>query len=331
MYDNIGKKKPTTKDLQTTILNEMPQINVMRKIINPNDTTGLDIVLFQFQTCPFCCKVRAFLDYAGLSYSVVEVDAVLRQSIKWSASKKVPIVLIRSKNGQYVQLNDSSMIISAITSILIDPAKNDIKDVANYYPVSTFSDVYGTLHDIGNKYFLMFQDKKPTESKETFDEERQWRSWADNHLVHLISPNVYRTYDEALETFKWFSQTGQWNTYFPSWEVNLMVHVGTFAMWLISKRLKKKHHLGDDVRVHLYDACDNWMKALEKKQTKFFGGNKTPNLADLAVFGVLSSMEGCEAFKDCLENTRIGQWFYEVKALVDSNRGHRKPLSLYSI
>lgn len=56
----------------------------------------------------FCSKVRSFLDYSGLSYSVVEVDAVLRQSIKWSSSKKVPTLLARTREGKYVQLNDSS-------------------------------------------------------------------------------------------------------------------------------------------------------------------------------------------------------------------------------
>lgn len=33
--------------------------------------------------------------------------------------------------------------------------------------------------------------------------------------VHLISPNVYRSYSEARETFEWFSETGQWASYFP--------------------------------------------------------------------------------------------------------------------
>ncbi len=61
----------------------------------PNDSTGLEITLFQYPTCPFCCKVRAFLDYYGISYDVIEVNPVLRQQIKWSAYKKVPILLIR--------------------------------------------------------------------------------------------------------------------------------------------------------------------------------------------------------------------------------------------
>lgn len=110
-----------------------------------------------------------------------------------------------------------------------------------------------------------------------------------------------------------------------------MVHVGTLAMYLISKRLTKKHGLGDDPRAHIYEACDKWTDELAKKKTKFMGGDKEPNLADLAVYGTLCSMEGCRAFKDCLDNTKIGNWFYEMKAKVEANRGHRLPSTLYKV
>lgn len=329
MYQNVGNKKTKPEELKPEIIDEMPNVRVMRKIVNENDKTGLDLelVLFQFQTCPFCCKVRAFLDCAGFSYSVVEVDAVLRQDIKWSKSKKVPTLLAKTKDGKYVQLNDSSMIISALSTYLLDP-KADMKDVADFYPVTKFSDVYGKLFDIANKYFVMYQQVQPKQTKEEMAEERKWRNWADNHLVHLISPNVYRNYSEATETFEWFSEAGQWKTYFPSWEERLMVHVGTFAMYLIAKRLTKRHELGDDVREHIYMACDKWMEAVKKNKSPFLGG-KTPNLADLSVYGVLCSMEGCKAFKDCLENTEIGEWFYKVKEVVDQNRGTKKNIGIY--
>lgn len=168
------------------IIDKKPDnLKIMRQIVNPKDNTGLDLVLFQFQTCPFCCKVRSFLDYSGLSYSVVEglffwlesccifnnlliflVDAVLRQSIKWSNTKKVPIMLARMKDGKYVQLTDSSMIISVLASYMLDQKTSGIEEVARFYPYVSFTDVWGSNIDIANKYFLMFQDKKPKQSKE---------------------------------------------------------------------------------------------------------------------------------------------------------------------
>lgn len=74
----------------------------------------------------------------------------------------------------------------------------------------------------------------------SFREEREWRQWADKVLVHTLSPNVYRSPGESLETFKWFEQAGGWKQTFPSWECALMVYVGAAAMWLIAKRLKSR-------------------------------------------------------------------------------------------
>lgn len=137
--------------------------------------------------------------------------------------------------------------------------------------------------------------------------ERQWREWTDRHFIHLISPNVYRTIDEALETFEWFSEAGEWDVNFPRWERNLMVYAGAAAMYLIGKRLKKRHNLRDDVRQDIYDACKKWTTELKRRRSKFLGGNE-PNLADLAFYGALNSMEGCQTFADILDNTSIGMY-----------------------
>lgn len=57
---------------------------------------GVKLTLYQYKTCPFCSKVRAFLDYHGLPYEIVEVNPVMRQEIKWSAYRKVPILMVNS-------------------------------------------------------------------------------------------------------------------------------------------------------------------------------------------------------------------------------------------
>ena len=50
------------------------------------------------------------------------------------------------------------------------------------------------------------------------------------------------------------------------------------------------------------------------------GGSK-PNLADLAAFGVLNAIEGCEAFQDARDKTAIGAWFDQMKASVGARQG----------
>lgn len=47
-----------TTQTKPAVIDKLPDnLTVTRKIYNPNDNTDLDLVLFQYQTCPFCCKV----------------------------------------------------------------------------------------------------------------------------------------------------------------------------------------------------------------------------------------------------------------------------------
>lgn len=115
-------------------------------------------------------------------------------------------------------------------------------------------------------------------------------------------------------------QVGEWDRLFPAWERNVIVYVGAGAMWIVGKILRKRHKLKEDVRESLYDECRKWMKNVKSNGSTFLGGN-TPNLADLAVYGVLSSIEGCNAFKDLLNHTNIGAWYYPMKENVTKHQG----------
>jgi microsomal prostaglandin-E synthase 2 len=92
------------------------------------------------------------------------------------------------------------------------------------------------------------------------------------------------------------------------------------AMWLIGKKLKKRHRLKDDVRQSLYDEANYWLRGIKARGTTFMGGSK-PDLSDLAVYGILKSIEGCDAFQDLLTHTKIGIWYNAVKEQVDAHSG----------
>lgn len=295
-----------------------------RRIFNGGtDTNGLKLTLFQYQTCPFCCKVRAFLDFYGISYDIVEVNPVLRQQIKFSLSKKVPILIVQDKNKTQ-QVNDSSVIISALHSYLLDPLQA-LDDIVDSFPLITYTNEDGKqVTEVANRYFLMFHDRPLTRSKEDLQRERTWRQWTDSTLVHTLSPNVYREPAEALQAFEWFSQVGEWEKHFAAWERYLVIYVGAAAMYFVGKRLQKRHGLKDDVRESLYDACKEWLKEVGKN--RFHGGND-PNLADLAVYGVLNAIEGCDAFKDLKANTKIGAWYERMQQVVSTGNGAHAPFS----
>lgn len=225
-----------------------------------------DVVLYQYEACPFCNKVKAFMDYYKIPHKVVEVNPISKKEIKWSDYKKVPILMVDGK-----QMNDSSAIIDQL-----------------------------------------FEKIHPDDVAED-EEERKWRGWVDNHLVHVLSPNIYRTPSEALESFDYITTHGN----FSFMERLVAKYSGAAAMYLVSKKLKKKHNITDE-RAALYEAAETWVDAL--KGRPYCGGVK-PNLADLAVFGVLRPIRLLQSGKDMVDHTRIGEWYDRMqRAVGDSAR-----------
>lgn len=260
----------------------------------------------------------------------------MRQQLKDSKYKKVPILLVNRdgseenderKDNSMLQLNDSSVIISTLGSYLLcnPDLGSPLEEFLKLYQKLTYKDLVDnkTIGDVVNKYFLMYGDsmneKELKENENQLAEERFWRKWVDDDFVHLLSPNIYRTLRESIDSFNYFSKVGDWEQNFSKWERLIVVYVGASAMCLISRRLKKKYSLKPDVRESLYDGCRRWTKAIGKDRI-FMGGNK-PNLADISVYGVLSSIEGCDAFQDILKNTNIGKWFFMMKEACNEHAG----------
>nr|AUE23892.1 prostaglandin E synthase 2a [Coilia nasus] len=272
------------------------------------------LTLYQYKTCPFCSKVRAFLDFHSLPYEIVEVNPVMRKEIKWSSYRKVPILMVNDfhslPSSTHQQLNDSSVIISTLKTFLISRERT-IPQILECYPeMRSKNDSGKEVVEFNNKYWVMVtgtDEEKLYPEKGSRKEEMKWRKWADDWLVHLISPNVYRTPTEALASFDYIVREGKFGTF----EGFFAKYVGAGAMWLISKRLKNRHNLQNDVRQDLYKAVNDWVAAVGKHR-KFMGGEE-PNLADLAVFGVLRVMDGLQAFDDMMENTKIKPWYRRME------------------
>ncbi|XP_022357635.1 prostaglandin E synthase 2 isoform X3 [Enhydra lutris kenyoni] len=189
-------------------------------------------------------KVRAFLDFHALPYQVVEVNPVRRAEIKFSSYRKVPILL--AQEGESLQqLNDSSVIISALKTYLV--SGQPLEDIVTYYPpMKAVNDQGKEVTEFCNKYWLMLDEKE--------------------------------------------------------------------AQRMYGGKEARTHHLQDDVREDLYEAANKWVAAVGKDRP-FMGGQK-PNLADLAVYGVLRVMEGLEAFDDLMCHTRIKPWYLRMEKAI---------------
>ena len=312
--------------------------------------------MFDFSS-PFCCKVRAYLNYNRIPYDIVEVNSVFHTEMKWSLYDRVPVVVIENEP---LQINDSSLIISAIESYLRQPTKT-FKNIMKLYQTIVEKDAKGKLFfSYPNRYAivqpaskhqlesikedekvivknesqsffakLFSRSKPPTpeivqnepivkkRSSEENEFERQWREWVDNKFIHVLSPNIYWTLRQSVDTFRWFSKAGDWEEIFPWYQRLFIVYAGAVVMRAVAIRLKKKYHLNDDVRVSLYECGDEWANAVGEKD--FLGGSE-PNLADINVYGILTAIQGCQAFEDLMTHTNIRPWFERMKNLIEPHR-----------
>lgn len=239
-----------------------------------------EIILYQYEVCPFCCKVKAFLDYHKIPYRCVEVNPLTKGELKWSNYKKVPVILMDN-----IQINDSSAIISRLAAELEVQSQKK----------SRFARAAALL---GNK--------------ESREEEEQWRRWVDERLVKIITVNIYRNAKEAFQTFDYITENGNFNVV--TREAARIV--GATLMWGIAGRLKRKYNVEGDERQALYDAAHEWVNALGDRT---FMGGRDPNIADLAVFGVLRSVVGTDTFMDVMHATNIGGWYERMMAKVGNS------------
>lgn len=63
-------------------------------------STASTITLYQYQSCPFCSKTRAFLDYYGIKYGKVEVNPLFKREMKFSTYKKVPFIVVEGDGAE---------------------------------------------------------------------------------------------------------------------------------------------------------------------------------------------------------------------------------------
>eukprot|EP00606_Chrysophyceae_sp_TOSAG23-5_P000995 GSChrysophyteH2.ASY1.ANO1.1485.1 assembled CDS len=89
-----------------------------------------EITVYQYKICPFCNRVKAYLDFLNIPYTVVEVNPLTKGEIKFSKDyKKVPLVTIGN-----TQVNDSSPILEHITINLV---ATENADKVGFFPEDT--------------------------------------------------------------------------------------------------------------------------------------------------------------------------------------------------
>ena len=71
-----------------------------------------------------------------------------------------------------------------------------------------------------------------------------------------------------------------------------------------------------------YKMC--YLQTINFSVYSLFPGGSKPNLADLAVFGVLRPIRYLKSGKDMVEHTHIGEWYSRMENAVGESAGIRE-------
>mmetsp|Transcript_40444 Transcript_40444/g.75769 ORF Transcript_40444/g.75769 Transcript_40444/m.75769 type:complete len:280 (+) Transcript_40444:44-883(+) len=236
------------------------------------------VEIYQYEICPFCCKVKAFLDWQKIAYHTKEVNPLTKAELKFSPDyRKVPIAIV---DGQ--QVNDSQQIISEIVAKLTGS-----------------SALQEAMADA---------------------ETQKWLRWVDSDLAVLLFPNITRSFSESFQAFRYVSEVPTFSA--PSKVANQLA--GSLAMWLANGKLKKKYNITDE-RKQLLETVQVWMDAVGSGP---FLGGKEPHVADVVVFGVLSSIRGMATYDELMAaKPELARWSNDMRtALGTSMRQELTPV-----
>ena len=56
----------------------------------------------------------------------------------------------------------------------------------------------------------------------------------------MLSPNVYRSLSESLETFRYFDRVGEWQKNFSTFERYMVIYTGAVVMFIMAKLIKRR-------------------------------------------------------------------------------------------
>ena len=233
----------------------------------------INVTLFAYKICPFCCKTKSILKFAKVPFKAIEVNPLTKNELKVMEKslvskedagkkvevyRKVPIALFHNTtpDSSPVRINGSTEIVSLLPSLsLLNGAR------------------------------LAYKSQSKNDSE--FDDEHamKWLSWCDDSLSVRIYPVLTQSFASSLRSFSYLDTIPSMS----KMEVIVAKYVGSFFMVLGREKLKKKYNI-TDANESLKNEILKWeTDGLSGK--KFNGGEFAPNIADVGVYGVLKGLE----------------------------------------
>ena len=264
--------------------------------------------LFQYQTCPFCNKVRAYLDWANVPYEVMEVNPMGKKELQFSGLKGVPVVTV-----DHITMNESSSIITAFDR-LFQHYEHKQQQAAAPTPTATRASAASSSSSATTP--------SSASSPDSPDSVDYWRNWVDTKLIYLTAPNLYTSLSASLEAMDYIMTQSS----LPASQRYLSKYIGGPIMYFVSEyRLKKKRNI-TDARQQLYDALRQWSAdaVLRRGGGGGFSGGVKPDLSDVAVFGVCRAFMGFPAGEDIMRAQNVGEEFVQWYGRMEREVGGSK-------
>merc|ERR1712137_998122 len=122
-YYRYKQRLLTNASVSAEVFNESQQ-EALQPFLegNADHFKGAHKTLYQYSTCPFCSKLRAFLDYHGVQYDTKEVNPLSKAQIASHGYHKVPQLQVGAEGEGGPIIVDSSEIVKLLKPLLDENA-----------------------------------------------------------------------------------------------------------------------------------------------------------------------------------------------------------------
>ncbi|KAL7448900.1 hypothetical protein ACHAWC_001018, partial [Mediolabrus comicus] len=239
-----------------------------------------DIRLYQYHICPFCNISKSLLAYAKLDYDKVEVNPLTKQELKPLSAdyRKVPIAIIDEE-----QINGSDKIIDTLLNLPY---------VQQYLQRRWNEEEQRQKNGDENATTAMTMQQFHNS-----ENSQKWMKYASDDLAALLYPNICGTLGDSYDAFRYVHDVDSFTT---GQRMSIQL-LGSLAMYFAASKVKSKRNITDEKKA-LQEALDRFeQEGLENGKLSFCSGLSTPNLGDLAVFGVLYAVNGLNAHTESIQ------------------------------
>lgn len=206
-------------------------------------------------------------------------------------------------------------------SIEVHPLnKKELDFSPEYRKVPIYIDSQGKQVNDSN-VIMRHIDKEFPETQYFTDSEleHKWMNWSES-LVQGLPTVIYNNLGNSLKGFNYITRAGK----FSWWQRRVIKYSGAFVMTMVAKKIAKRQNI-DNPEQFLRDKAAEWTDGLGAKA--FIEGD-TPNGADIAVYGIIKSVEDLNA-GDMLKTSKpFWDWFERMEAKAANAKQGAQPAAV---